>query len=139
MVTGLFEGEMQREASAAVLVADGDVTAVRLDQPARDRQPEPGTVPRAASRVGPVRDVEHAREIGRADAAAGVEDAYECARRVDAGFERDGAVARRVADRVLEHVAERAQHLAAGSGQLGGRAVQVTLEPDALRSGDGCR
>ena len=105
----------------------------RIPWRSRDRGPRPP--PGRARPVALERDVEDAREIVGRNAAAGVAhgDVGVVGQLVvDAGLDDDRAVARRVADRVLQQVAQRAQHLGRRHLELGRRADEPALEVHAL-------
>src|SRR5262249_54106691 len=90
-----WEGEGDGEPAAAVLVAHGDVTPVRLDEATGDGEPEAGAgVARRSRGVAAERDVEDASEVALGDAAPGVADRHVRAAVVATGHDRDGAVAR---------------------------------------------
>src|SRR5439155_27065841 len=93
--------------AAARAVLGPDAAAVRLDEAARDRQPEAGTA--AAARSGCVaapEAVEHPPHgLGR-EALARVLDREPHLRRAGLDADGDGAVARRVPQRVRDEVEE---------------------------------
>src|SRR5205085_4820947 len=114
------------EAAAAVLVADGDVAPVGLDEAAGDGEAEAGAgvaVAGSSSCVTPERDLEDAGKIALRDPTAGVDHRHVRAAVVAAGFDGDGPVARGVPNRVFEDVAQRPQHLRRGDLELGRRAI----------------
>src|SRR2546421_12938373 len=97
---------MDSEPAAAVLVANGDTAPVRLDELTSNRGPEPRPgMARRTCRIAAERDVEHAREVRLGDAASRVDHRDVGPVMVSAGLDGHSAVARRVANRVLEDVA----------------------------------
>src|SRR3954467_9379080 len=73
---GLRQRDMDRQnrAGAVMTVSDLDMTALRLDKPAADRQTETRTSATSVLRLHAIEFVEHALEIGGRDARSLIDD-----------------------------------------------------------------
>ena len=109
-------------AAARLARLGADRAAVGVDDPARDRQPEPGAaVARGARRVGAVEALEHPLGLGGRDAGPLVGDHDRgAAGGRGVGAQPHAALGRRVADRVVEQVGD---HLVQPLGVAGGLQV----------------
>src|SRR5919112_282994 len=105
-------------ASPVQRALDGDVSAVRLDDAAHDREAEPGAAPLGGAGALP-EAVEHVRQVLGRDPRAGVLDGEADAGRVAVGGERDAAAAGRELEGVGHQVGERLLE-ALGVGPNGG-------------------
>ncbi len=115
---------------------------VRFDESLGDGQAEARSGAGRASTIALEGDIEDAREIlGRHTAAGVVHGDVRVVGPlvVDAGLDDDRAVARCVADRVLEQVAQGPQHLGGRHLELRRRTDEPTLEVHALGGRDRCR
>lgn len=112
-----------------------DLTALGLDQPARDRQPEAGAgFARGACEVAAPEALEHSPLRLRREAVARVLDRHLQSARVGLDENGDRAVGRRVAERVRDQVEEYALHLIrrAPGDRIAG---DTSLEPYPARPG----
>src|SRR5439155_796211 len=106
--------------------------ALRLDEAARDREPE-ARAPRAPRRLAAPEALEHAGgRLGR-QALARVLDGDHDALVPRAHEHRDRAVARRVPERVREQVEEHPLHLLGRAEDGRQRALDASLEVDVSR------
>ncbi len=98
-------------------------------------RPRPAPAPGVRGGVSLVRNVEDARQIRFGNTAAAVlhRDVHILGELVvDTGFDDYAAVGRRMPDRVLEQVPQRAQHLGRRHVQLGWGTDQPALQPHTL-------
>ena len=134
-------GQPEREPGAAVLVADGELAVVRVDEPLGDREPEPGARPVCARRIALVADVEDAVEVGSRNAAAAVAHRDEHACR--AGSSSTPASTTTLPSLGVCRIAfsSRLRSARSTSGarrlDLGRRTDHPAFEAHALRRGDG--
>jgi len=129
--------EEHLESAARPVVARMNVTVVCLDEPTGYREPEPpaGALLGSAGRHPAERDVEDAVEVLLRDPAAGVVDTQPRLVARDSGHDDDGAVGRRVPDRVGEQVAHDARELGVAAEHDGPGGVLLRPHYHALASG----